>query len=91
MVYVYSQNEKPSTSCYGAAVITIAIWSLTAETVEQSQCAAQQYKQHDRTDRQASIVPTDSITETDQHGTHKNLKAMINRSVEKSVLDGGYG
>lgn len=39
-VCVYSQNEKSSTGCSGAAVITVAVWSLAAETVEQSQCAA---------------------------------------------------
>jgi len=91
LVYIYSQNEKPSTGCSGAAVITVAVWSLTAETVEQSQSAAQQYKQHHRTHRQAGIVPTDSTTVMDQYGTYKNLKAMIKISVEKSALDGGYG
>jgi len=91
LVYVYSQNEKPSTGCSGAAVITVAVWSLTAETIEQSQSAAQQYKQHHGTHRQAGIVPTNSTTVMDQYGTYKNLKAMIKISVEKSVLDGGYG
>jgi len=91
LVCIYSQYEKPSTGCFGAAVITIAIWPLTAETVEQSQSAAEQYKQHYRTHRQASIVPTDSITEMDHHGTYKNLKSMMKISVEKSVLDGGLG
>jgi len=92
LVCAYSQNEKPSTGRPGTAVITIAVWSLTAETVEQSQSAAQQYKQHYGTHRQAGIVPTDSIKGTDQHGTYiKNLKAMIKISVEKFVLDGGFG
>jgi hypothetical protein len=61
MVYVYSQNEEPSTSCSGAAVIAVAIRSLATETVEQSQSAAQQYQQHYGTHRQTGVVPSDSI------------------------------